>query len=90
MGSVAVTLKVMPTSPSVDMVKLKSAVEKKLVSLGARIGSTKEEPIAFGLKVLIVIFLWPENQDPDPIETDLAKIENVNSAQISDVRRTLG
>ncbi len=90
MALVAITLKIMPTSPQADLAKLKADVEKRLTELGGKVANSKEEPIAFGLKALIFVLSWKEDQDPDVIETELAKIENVNSVQVTDVRRALG
>jgi len=90
MANVIVTVKIMPISPDVDMAKLKTAVEAKISSFGGRVHSTKEEPIAFGLVALNCIILWNEAKDPDVIETELAKVKDVNSVQTTDVRRALG
>lgn len=90
MAFLAVTLRVMPASPDVDLAQLRGKVEEKLVAIGANLGTFKEEPIAFGLKALIFVFRWKEDQDPDVIETEVAKLENVNSVQITEARRMLG
>jgi elongation factor 1-beta len=86
----AVILKIMPVSPSVDMNKLKKAVEEKIKAIGGILHKVDEEPIAFGLKALIFMIGWREDKDPDAIETELAKIEDVNSVEITDVRRAIG
>ena len=90
MALVAITLKIMPTSPEVDMAELRKKVEAKVKELCAILHDVKEEPIAFGLIALIVIIGWKEEQSPDIVETELAKVENVNSVQVTDVRRAFG
>ena len=85
-----VILKIMPTSPSVDLVKLRKAVEEKIKSIGGLLHKFDEEPIAFGLKALIFVIGWREDKSPDIIETELAKVKDVNSVEITDVRRALG
>lgn len=90
MAFVAITLRVMPTSPSVDMVKLKENVQKRVNEIGGNFHSAKEEPIAFGLNALVCLITWNESKDPDVIETEIAKVPDVNSVQITDVRRMLG
>jgi len=90
MAVVAVTLKIMPDSPSADLARIKNDAEKVLKKLDAYLHSVKEEPIAFGLKALIFIIGWKEEKDPDIIEQELGKIKNVQSVEITDVRRAIG
>ena len=90
MALCAVILRVMPVSPNVDMDKLKSNIEKKLLELGAILHNAEEIPVAFGLKSLMFTIGWKEENDPDLIETQLAKIKDVNSVEITDVRRAIG
>ena len=90
MAVVAVTLKIMPTSPQVDMAELRKNVEAKVKEIGGMLHEVKEEPIAFGLVALIVLLGWKEDKDPDVIETELAKVKDVNSVQVTDVRRAFG
>jgi len=90
MALAAVTIKIMPVSPEVDLKKLRENVEAIITKIGGILHNCEEQPIAFGLKALIFIIGWPEQKDPGAIETDLAKIENVNSVEITDVRRAFG
>ena len=90
MALCAVILRVMPVSPNVDMDKLKSNIEKKLLELGAILHNAEEIPVAFELKSLMFTIGWKEENDPDLIETQLAKIKDVNSVEITDVRRAIG
>jgi elongation factor 1-beta len=89
MGEVFITLKIMPSSPSVDMAQLRGNVEKKAQEIGARVRDVKEEPIAFGIKALIIIISWKEEADPDIIEAELVKVTDVNSVQMTDIRRAI-
>lgn len=85
------TIKLMPDSPSVDMAKLKldaEAIVKKIE--GGIFHSAKEEPIAFGLKALVIVVAIKESQSPEVLEADLAKIEHVQSLEVTDVRRAFG
>ena len=85
MGNVAISMRVMPESPDTNLEELKKEIAKKV-----KIQDSKIEPIAFGLKALIVIIAWPEEKDPDVIESELAKIKDVNSVEIIDFRRAIG
>ena len=89
MGITSITFKIMPISPQVDMAKLKTLVEKKSTELGGKFKRSTEEPIAFGIKALMAVVEWPEEKDPDVIESALGKIENVKSVQMTDVRKLI-
>ena len=49
-----------------------------------------EEPIAFGLKSVMVYFDLDESHELEPIEQGLRKIQNVSSAEVVDMRRAFG
>ncbi|MEM4153130.1 MAG: elongation factor 1-beta [Candidatus Pacearchaeota archaeon] len=83
-------IKIMPVSPETDLEKIKEAARKDIEELGAKLHNTEMEPIAFGLKALILTILWPEDKELDLIENALGKIEDVNSVQVIDFRRAIG
>ncbi|MCR4327365.1 MAG: elongation factor 1-beta [Nanoarchaeota archaeon] len=79
--------KLMPTSPEVDMEKLEVEAKKIVESFG---GTNKEysiEPIAFGLKALVVFFFYPDDKNTEGLEKEFEKIEEVASAQLMDMRK---
>lgn len=84
------TIRLMPESPSVDMNQIKTDAEKAVKSIDGIFHSAKEEPIAFGLKALIIIVAIKENKSPDELEQILAKVKNVQSIEVTDVRRAFG
>ncbi len=80
----------MPSSPEVNLEEIKEKA-KEIVEKGkGRNCSFEEEPIAFGLKALIVSFEIDESQELEPVENELKDIENVNSTQVIDMRRAFG
>ncbi len=80
-------MKLMPTSPDVDLEKIKETA-KALVKEGDGLNREyEEEPIAFGLKAVIAFFEWSEEKELDDIEAAFGKIENVQSVQIIDLRK---
>ena len=92
MGTAIVTVKIMPESPEVDLTALEEKV-KVMIKDFAGEGDTKTEiePIAFGLKALKVIFVMDESLgSPDVLSEKVEALEEVNSAEISDVRRAIG
>jgi len=91
MGAVVgIMLRIMPVSPTVDLQKIKQSAEKKLKELGGILNKIEEQPIAFGLKAVIVTLAWPEDKDSEILEKELGKIKDVNSVEITDVRRVIG
>ena len=86
----ALKIKIMPESVETDLKKLKKEVEVIVNSLGAKIHSTEEEEIAFGLKALIVTIAWPEEKEQYEFEKELEKNKSISSFQVIDYRRTIG
>lgn len=92
MGQAIVTVKIMPQTPEVDLSAVKEAALQKIAEFAGE-GETKseEQPVAFGLKALQIIFVMDEDQgSTEPIENSLQEIEGVQSVEITDVRRALG
>jgi len=91
MAVAALKIKVLPESPETDLMKMKADIEKSLIEAGAlKINSIEEEPIAFGLKALIVFFAWPEQNETELAEATIRKVENVSSVEVIDYRRAFG
>lgn len=95
MADLVITMKIMPTSPDVDV----DALYEKIVPMIKEASGYDDdnamkkeiEDVAFGLKSLTIKFLYPEAKGtPDELEEKLVQMEDVNSANIIDVRRTLG
>lgn len=92
MANAVITVKIMPQSPEVDLAKIEEKA-KKLIADFAGEGETKseQEPVAFGLKALKIIFVMDESKgSPDPVAEKITQLEGVNSAEIVDVRRAIG
>ncbi len=89
-ADVVITLKIMPESPDVDL----DALEKKateIINTVGEVGKKEIEPIAFGLKALKLIFVMDENKgSTDDMEAQVANLDEVNSAEVIDVRRAVG
>lgn len=92
MADVIITLKVMPESPEVDMEDLKSKVKEKIESFVGETETKDEiEPVAFGLKALKLSFVMDEEKgSPEELENSISEMENVNSCEVADVRRSIG
>ena len=90
MGLVAVKIKIMPKSTETDLVKVEEKVKKKLEENSVKNPQFKVQPIAFGLKALIILFGWPEEKEFEGFEKDLQKIKDVSSVEVIDMRRAIG
>ena len=92
MASAVATIKVMPASPEVDLEALEAKVKEEIKKFAGE-GETKTEiePVAFGLKALKILFVLDESKgSPDPVAEAVSEFEEVNSAEIVDVRRAIG
>jgi len=92
MAKAIVTLKIMPKSPSIDLDKVATEAEKKIIAYAGDGDRKKEiEPVAFGLNALKMIFVMDEAKGtPEPLEKDISKIKGVQSVEVIDVRRAIG
>ena len=92
MADVIITLKIMPESPDVNMDELYSKVEPLIKDFtGESEFKKEEEPIAFGLNALKIIFVMDEAKgSTDDMESKIAEIDEVKSVDVIDVRRAVG
>jgi translation elongation factor aEF-1 beta len=91
MGVAALKIKIMPESAETDLSSLAEDIKKKLEKAGAiKINNTEEEPIAFGLKAVIITLAWPEEKETDLALNAARKNKEVKSAEVLDYRRSFG
>ncbi|MBI4018150.1 MAG: elongation factor 1-beta [Candidatus Aenigmarchaeota archaeon] len=87
MGQVAVTLKVMPSSPDVDLAVLKERIENLFEEYHeVKLQQITEKPIGFGLIALNVLIVMPDGAGgTDRIEEAMRGIDGVASVESEDV-----
>lgn len=92
MALAVATITVMPVSPDTDLEALEVKVKAVIKEFsGEKETKTEIEPVAFGLKALKVLFVMEESLgSPDPVAEKVSEFEEVNSADITDVRRAIG
>ena len=90
MGKAAVKIKIMPDSPDADLLEIEKNASELIEAEGGNIGKIEHEPIAFGIKAVIITFSWEEDAEREMLEEKLAKISHINSAEIIDFRRAFG
>ncbi len=85
MGDVLITYKIMPDGVDVNLNKMKEDIKEKLKDL-AKINDFSEEPIAFGLKALVVqVIIKDEGGISEKIEEILKEVENVQGVVVEEV-----
>lgn len=83
MGQVGVSLKIMPTSPEVDLEAVKAKISESL-----KITDSKIEPLAFGLKSLTILIITPDkggSGGTEEIEKTVRAVEGVESVEVDSV-----
>ena len=89
MGEVVATLKIMPESPDVDFEALKVAIQAAMPA-EAEFHKIEEEPIAFGLVALNLIFIIEDGEGgTESTEEAMAQLADVASVEITDTRRLM-
>ena len=86
----AVKIKIMPSSPESNLKDIEANVRKILEENNVKNPQFEIEPIAFGLKAIIVMFGWPEDRELEILEEKMGKIRDVSSIQVLDIRRAIG
>ncbi|RLI05704.1 elongation factor 1-beta [Candidatus Bathyarchaeota archaeon] len=88
MGKVVASFKIFPSEAGIELEKLKKTIEKKLPE-GVSVYKFEEEPLAFGVNILIAHIILPEDVEGemDRIEKTLEEIEEIGQVQVLMVRR---
>ena len=91
MATAGIQFKIMPTDINIDLDKLKLDIKTKVESFESGVFSdAKENPIAFGLKALIITIALSEDEDSEKVEAAIKEVEGVSSVELIDCRRVVG
>lgn len=91
MTTAAVKFKIMPENLDVDLNELKSEIKDTIESFDSGVfNEAVEEPIAFGLKALVVTFAFAEKAEVDEVQNAIQEIDGVSSVDMIDYRRAVG
>jgi elongation factor 1-beta len=91
MATAGIKFKIMPESLDVDLGELKDKAKDVVESFESGVfNETEEQPIAFGLKALILTIALSEDEETDAVESKLSEIEGVSSVEMIDYRRAVG
>jgi elongation factor 1-beta len=87
MGEVAAKIRIMPSGTDVDLNKLKEEL-KKVIPQGARLHSFAEEPVAFGLKALMVVVKVGDIEGgTEKVEEAFSKVKGVENVSVEELGR---
>ncbi|KUO39034.1 MAG: hypothetical protein AVW05_04725 [Hadesarchaea archaeon DG-33] len=85
MAEVAVTLRLMPESPEVNLDRLEATIKERV-----KVHSISREPVAFGLEALRVVAVIPDAAGgTEPLEQKLASLPGVGNVQVINLTRLL-
>jgi len=89
MGDVVATVKVMPEDPEVSLESLKEEI-KSAIPKGSELHNIEEEPVAFGLVALKVMFVvGDEEGGTEIVEEKLKELNGISSVEVQDIRRLM-
>ncbi|WP_094227815.1 elongation factor 1-beta [Methanolobus psychrotolerans] len=87
MGEVAATIKIMPVGLETNLEELKDNLIASLPE-GAEYGTHKIEPVAFGLKAIIMVVIVGDLEGgTESVEEAFAAVEGVESVTVTEVGR---
>jgi elongation factor 1-beta len=91
-NKVIITLKIMPESPESDLKAIEDDSLKLIKGFAGDVETkTIIEPVAFGLQSVNIKFVLDESKGgTDVLEQEISQIPNVNSVEVTDVRRIIG
>jgi elongation factor 1-beta len=82
MGDVVMKLKIMPTDVNVDLNAVLDRIKEVNIE-GVEIRNSEIQPIAFGLKALILLAVMPDRENiGDKFIEEIQKIDGVESVEI--------
>lgn len=93
MANAIITFEIMPTSPDVDLEPIKEKATKIVQEQGAKGNiESKVEPVAFGLKKIIIMGMYEvsDDKDFDLIPQEMMKIEGVQQAEVANMDLAMG
>jgi elongation factor 1-beta len=92
MARVIIDFKVMPESVEIDLEKIKEILKSNIEEFeGNIIGDMSEEPVAFGLKSVMVKFSYDEKKgSTDDLEDKISSEEGIQSVEVVGVSRAMG
>lgn len=89
MGTALIRYKIMPEGMPENFESLKNKLKKIVEKFQGKINQIEEEPIAFGLKAIILTISIDETKETSPLEEEMKKQEEISSLDVIDYRRAI-
>lgn len=91
MAEVVVSMRLMPRSPESNLSHIEEKARHAVKEFGGEVGKVELQPVAFGLRAVILYFVMDESLgSTESLEETIKKIGGVQSAEVTDVRRAVG
>lgn len=84
-----IKMRAMPSSVDANLEDIKGSLKNIIEESGGKGVQFSEEPVAFGLKAIMIMFICPEDQEVEEMENKLRDVENINSIEVVDMRRAI-
>ncbi|HDL02327.1 MAG TPA: elongation factor 1-beta [Candidatus Pacearchaeota archaeon] len=91
MATAGIQFKIMPEDVDTNLDQLKDKLKTATESFESGVfNDAKEEPIAFGLKALVITIALSEDEESESVEKAFSEIDGVSSVELIDYRRVIG
>lgn len=91
MATAGIQFKIMPDGVDTNLEELKIKIKEKVETFESGVfNGAEEQPIAFGLKALIITIALSEDEESDAVEKAISEIEGISSVELTDYRRAVG
>ena len=89
MGTALIKYKIMPEDMPEDLTEIKEKLKETVEKFKGTIKAIEEEPIAFGLKAIILTVGMDEENETAPLEEAMKELDEISSLDVIDYRRAL-
>jgi len=90
MAQTVITIRIMPDSPDVNLEAIEKKARSEIEKLNGYVGKVEIVPVAFGLNSINITFILDESKGTEIVEERIKSIEDVQNAEVIDVRRAVG
>jgi elongation factor 1-beta len=91
MAEVVITLKIMPEGVDSNLETIEKNAKEKISKFGGEVGKVNINEVAFGLKSVELLFVMDEAKgSTEDLEKQIEALDEVNSVEVTDVRRAIG
>jgi elongation factor 1-beta len=89
MGTALIRYKIMPEGIPENFEELKTELKGIVEKFKGQVNQIEEEPIAFGLKAIILTISMDESNETTPLEEAMKSLDSISSLDVIDYRRAL-